>query len=499
MLSTNKSLQYYPHSNRPISESASRTISYLIQSGIAHITKTARPVPAYLQGGDKTLKESGANCHSVKDHRYIAFLWAAVLLLCVFVLNPRLIHAKETPRHQLGNAKLGLFVHYVFGLTQAAPGKPPTQNVNTFADALDANGIAKIAKTMGAQYVVFTSYHWRMTVLFPSQVWGALFPDHVSKRDVIGALAQALNREHIHLVLYVHPDDRHDFTKPMIEKLIHAGYCSPSFHGGEPHDPKWNRLYYRLLNEIGQRYGKEIAGYWEDDGGGGSNGVKVQKIMEHYTPGAAIWVNGNASHPPATLVGGENWKLFDHNPAPHLYNTSTHQVAMVIAKNWWATKGKLTYTPASMYRFLICSIATQGEHNGGVVYATSPFSSNQWETGVPAGLAALGKLVRANAKAIYNTVPSRAYVSGEAASQKPHWGVAVDSLNGRTVYLHVLMPPSGRTLSIGNPADGLTFSRAALLNGGRVKIQAGPSGYRLTLPPSTTWNQVDTVFALHVK
>lgn len=424
---------------------------------------------------------------------------AVTLLFFLYVLIPVTVHAKESPRQRLANAKLGLFVHYVFGLTEAAPGKPPMQDVNAFADDLNVNGIAQMAKTMGAQYVVFTSMHWRMTVLFPSQVWGSLFPGHVTKRDVVGALARALNREHIWLVLYVHPDDRHDFTRPMLQKLISAGHCSPTFHGGEPYDPKWNRLYYRLLNEIGQRYGKEIAGYWEDVRGAGSNGVKVQKIMERYTPGAAIWVNGAVNHAPATLVGRENWKLFDHNPSPHLYNTSSHQVAIVIAKNWMAEKGKLAYTPANMYRFLICSIATQGEQNGGVVYATSPFSNNQWEAGVPAGLSALGKLVKANSKAIYNTVPSRAYISGEAADQKPSWGVAVDSLDGGTVYLHVLMRPSGRTLQIGKPANGDVFVRASLLNGSPVKLQADPSGYRLTLPHAVTWSKVDTVIALQVK
>lgn len=405
----------------------------------------------------------------------------------------------ETPRQHLANAKLGLFVHYVFGLTQAAPGAPPLRHVNAFAGALDVNGISKMAKTMGAQYVVFTSMHWRMTVLFPSQVWGALFPNHVSKRDVIGELARALNREHIRLVLYVHPDDRHDFTKPMLQKLVRAGYSSQSFNGSEPRDPKWNRLYYRLLREIGQHYGKEIAGYWEDDRGAGTEGGRVQNIMEHDTPGAAIWVNGNVSHPPATLVGGENWKLFDHDPAPHLYNTSNQQAAVVVAKGWWAKDGKLAYTPASMYRFLICTIGTHGQENGGVLYATSPFSNNQWETGVPAGLARLGNMMRANSKAIYNTVPSRAYVSGQAADQKPSWGVAVDSPDSGMVFLHVLMPPKGRILHIAQPANGVTFSGAALLNGEALRLDPSPSGYNLTLPAAVSWNKVDTVIALQVK
>jgi hypothetical protein len=80
----------------------------------------------------------------------------------------------------------------LFGLTQAASGQPPMQNVNAFADAVNVNGIAQMAKTMGAQYVVFTSMHWRMTVLCPSKVWGSIFPDHVTQRDLIGALAHRL-------------------------------------------------------------------------------------------------------------------------------------------------------------------------------------------------------------------------------------------------------------------------------------------------------------------
>jgi hypothetical protein len=152
-----------------------------------------------------------------------------------------------------------------------------------------------------------------------------------------------------------------------------------------------------------------------------------------------------------------------------------------------------------MYRFLICSIGTKGEDNGGVVYATSPYSDNQWESGVAEGLTGLGKLIRSNAKAIYNTVPSHVYVSGEDATHKPKWGVAVDSPDGKTVYLHVLMAPSGQTLEIGKPANNVTFSKAALLDGTAITIKADDSGYRLTLPNGTKWNGVDTVIALSVE
>jgi hypothetical protein len=430
-----------------------------------------------------------------------------IFSLVLLVPAHQAIFAATMGRTNLANAKLGLFVHYVFGLTEAAPGKPPLKNVNRFADDLNVNGIANMASAMGAQYVIFTAYHWRMTMLFPSRVWGGIFPNHVSHRDVISALAAALKAKGIALVLYVHPDDRHDFPLPMLNKLVRLGWTSRRdvqycLRGREPHDPKWNRLYYRILNEIGRRYGTKISGYFEDDWGGGSNGNTVRQIMLRYTPHAAIWVNGFRAGPPATLIGGENWTLFNHNPAPQLYPTTSHMLAVVVTGNWgvwWAAKGHLNYTPQAMYRFFICSIATRGNHNGGVVYATSPFSNNQWEPGVRKGLAELGRFIKSRARSIYNTVPSRAYVSGDSIAQKPDWGVAVDSINGKTVYLHVLIPPKGRVLQIGRPADHVKFSSARLLNGRFLAISRSRGGYKLTLPAGVKWSAVDTVIALRVK
>jgi uncharacterized membrane protein len=432
---------------------------------------------------------------------------SVVFLVALALLSPLGVAVGANPvRHtNLANAKLGLFVHYVFGLTQAAPGRPPLKNVNEFANDLNVKGIADMASAMGAQYVIFTAYHWRMTMLFPCPFWSSAFPNHDSSRDVIKSLAQALKLRGIKLVLYIHPDDRHDFSRAMLDKLIKLGWSSRHtlkkclLQHLEPHDRKWNRFFYRLLGYMGHLFGNQIAGYWIDDGDAAANGVKVRNIICHYTPHAAIWANGYKKSAPVTLIGGENWSLFDHNPKPHLYNTTAAQTAVVIAGSWWASGGQLQFTPAEMYRYLVCTIGTKGQRNGGVVYATSPFSDNHWEAGVPAGLAALGKLIKARAQSIYNTVPSRAYVSGDAAAQKPKWGVAVDSMDGKTVYLHILMPPKGRSLQIGKPADHVKFSGAHLLNGRSLRIESNRRGYTVVLPPEMKWNPVDTVIALTVK
>ncbi len=227
--------------------------------------------------------------------------------------------------------------------------------------------------------------------------------------------------------------------------------------------------------------------------------MAVQKIMERYPPGAAIWLNGFGNHPPATLVGGESWGLLDNNPSPHIYRTTAAQTAVVISNGWWAEGGKVKFNARQLYRYLVCSVATKGQHNGGVAYTTGLYSNNQWETGVPQVAQAFGNLVRSNAKAIFNTRPSKAYVSGQAAAAKPAWGVAVDSRHRHIVYLHVLMPPRGQTLNIARPADGAVFASAKLLHGGPIALAKTASGYAITLPTGVRWSHLDTIIALKVK
>ncbi len=106
-------------------------------------------------------------------------VYRLLLLLCAALPISGKTLLAQTPKQFMQQAKLGLFVHYVYGLTQAAPGKPPHKSLAKFAKDLDVNAIAKLASQMDAQYVILTSWHWRMTTLFPSKVWGNLFPHHV--------------------------------------------------------------------------------------------------------------------------------------------------------------------------------------------------------------------------------------------------------------------------------------------------------------------------------
>ncbi len=120
--------------------------------------------------------------------------------------------------------KLGLFVHYMnpakeyrWGSTQWADGSQ-VQSLGELADNFDADDLAKTAASMGVQYVIFTTWHANMNVLYPSKVMKKWLPGHCTERDVIRDLISALKARKIKLILYVHPSDGHDFTKEDQER-----------------------------------------------------------------------------------------------------------------------------------------------------------------------------------------------------------------------------------------------------------------------------------------
>jgi len=404
--------------------------------------------------------------------------------------------AAISPRAYCMNAKMGLFVHYTLGTyhdghyggTWTSPSGKPATDLNAVADALDVRALASVAEAMGAQYVIFTAYHAGMNLLYPSPIWGRVFPNKVARRDLVGDLADALKAKGIPLILYVHPDDRHDLTAAEQKKLMESGYSSSQVNITEgsdrrPPDPLWEASYVQLIDEIGSRYGGRIIGYWED--GGLCDGAKVKAAMLEHTPDAAIWKNGGWTGPPATLIGSE-------------IENRKQQWAATVTGNWWASGGKLTRSPQEMYRATVLWAATQGQANGGIAWSAGPYLNNEWETGVAEAFKELGRLMHANGKAIYGTVASASYVTNPSAH--PKWGVATDSADGSTVYLHVLNPPQAASLQIGKAADGRVFDRATLLrNGKAIGLAATDQGYVLTLPKGEKWSEVDTVLRLTTK
>ena len=423
----------------------------------------------------------------------------------------------QNRKSPLSRAKLGVFVHYVCGLTPATPqgGNLADRGVDAFARALDVEALAELTKQAGAEYLIFTAYHAGIRMLYPSKVWAEVFPDKVSKRDLIGDLADACKKRGLGLVLYVHPNDRHDLNPAEQQKLIDAGWAESILTkdsiwidkegdladtGRRGTDPKWNKMYFRIIDEIGTRYGTRIAGYWQD--GPGPDGIAVRKIMLKHTPDAAIWLNSCATRadlPPANLLGGEYivTPLNTNDPTTRL--TTPLQNSITLNGDWTASGNRVKYPVENLYRMTVTMAATEGQVNGGFVMAAGPWSNNDWPPGTVDLMKAMGILMKRNGASIYGTVPSTAFVT-TSTDKQPAWGCATQTPDGKTVYAHVLRPPKdGNRVELGIPANDCRFREAKVLGGeNNAKLEQTPTGVAVTLPAGVSWDSLDTVIVLTV-
>ncbi|MFZ2147912.1 MAG: discoidin domain-containing protein [Sedimentisphaerales bacterium] len=427
-----------------------------------------------------------------------AFLGLSVLtsVACVAQLS-----AQPDRVEAFGKYKMGLFVHYTFGSYPGTAAKPEgglPKDVNELADNFDTKAFANVVDAMGAQYVQFTVFHAGMNVLYPSRIMGDKFPHKASKRDLIGDLLKELDSRGIKLVLYWHPQDGHDLT-PEEQHVCGWGKFET-----------WNPFITSLIDETSSRYGDKIAGYWLDSLVRSDilNGDKFKATILENSPHAVVWVNyGKQYNEQATYPGLSDLIASEYYPrpngSPNTDDWPVHhsQMNIVVGGQWWAVpNGRVAVDGKNMYRFTIRVAATRGQRNGGVVWAASPYVNQQWEAGVIDAFNDLGKLIKPRKESIYDTLPSTAYVTLSKSLQKDTWGVATDSADGKFVYLHVLDPPKGRTLTITKASDDREFTKASLLIGGQaMKLKSAlAAGYELTLPEDANWEEVDTVIRLRV-
>ncbi len=150
-----------------------------------------------------------------------------------------------------GDAKYGVMFQWgAWGFPKNGPAKPWPKMIDDF----DVNAFAKMVdEEMGAGYVIW-SLTWRDSkVSAPLESVEKLVPGHTSKRDLIGDLADALNKRGIKLMLYYHAG--HEDVKWWSANwrsnddttLFVDNWCS-------------------LISEIGTRYGERLSGWFFDDG-----------------------------------------------------------------------------------------------------------------------------------------------------------------------------------------------------------------------------------------
>jgi len=120
------------------------------------------------------------------------------------------------------------------------------------------NQFANMVQETGAGYVVWSAT-WR-TYYFPAPIKAidAILPGRTSERDLIGDLADALGKRNIRLLLYYHCGKG--------DKEWEARNWSTTNWNVMGVDPLFRHNWISLITEIGQRYGRMLAGWLIDEG-----------------------------------------------------------------------------------------------------------------------------------------------------------------------------------------------------------------------------------------
>lgn len=416
--------------------------------------------------------------------------------------------------HPVKDARYGLFVHYVPGLTVDQAGNV-VADLNTLANSFNATDFAEDLEDFGVDYVKFTAWHKGMFPLYPSAVMtqyrGA---DASAQRDVISAMIDTVSAKGIPVVLYTHPRDGHDMSH---EDQLSTGWARP----GTPYsaDPNplaldfqaWNDFVYASYDELLARYADRLAGIYidEGDGSGQSQSVvdylRLKTLIRSYSENLLVQHNFFGSIYSADIGDKEYSRVeeFASTNGRVWPSRSNLSVSPTVTPTWWtslpATQNAVVYSAADMYRYSIL----QGSANlagGGVSWAAGPYPGGGWESGFATTMTTIGGWRTEVSPSLARTLPSRAWPTPNNATVNtlPWGGVAVRSRNDHIDYLHVFDPPAGNTLTLPAPVDGRVVKAAVMLrSGATATVQQSSTNVTVTLPTGESWHSLDTVIALH--
>jgi hypothetical protein len=208
--------------------------------GRLHLTRGINPV---------TLQVSGAE----RD--------AMLRLRCLEVLpesaQAEMTAAEESARaHRASTdwfvkAGYGAMFHWT-DFTQPRDGmkKPYPEAVTAF----DVDTFARLMSEIGAAYVIFTLNHAHPHCPAPIQAWEAIHPGWTTRRDLIGDIADVLEKRGIRFLLYI--------NSPVLTMLGDIG--TTGLYKLTCSEEQFTEIHKNVLTEIGSRYRDNLAGYWFD-------------------------------------------------------------------------------------------------------------------------------------------------------------------------------------------------------------------------------------------
>ena len=146
----------------------------------------------------------------------------------------------------LVKAKYGVMFHWEpHSQPRHGPIKPYAEAVRDF----DVNAFAEMVEKTGAGYVIFTLNHGHSQWPAPIKSWEKIHPGWTTERDLIGDIANVLDKRGIKLMLYI-------ASHCVVEDALSCDSISSVEEAIDVHA--------ETLKEIGLRYGRKLAGYWFD-------------------------------------------------------------------------------------------------------------------------------------------------------------------------------------------------------------------------------------------
>ena len=156
-------------------------------------------------------------------------------------IQERKIAQQRANTDWLAHAAYGVMFHWT---SESTPRRGPALPYQRAVDAFDVAAFAEMVESTGARYVIFTVNHAKPHCPAPIKSWERIHPGSTTKRDLLGEIAQALEARNIRLMLYM--------ASHTVGKLRVAT------------GTEYLRIHKDVLQEMGQRYGTRVAGYWFD-------------------------------------------------------------------------------------------------------------------------------------------------------------------------------------------------------------------------------------------
>lgn len=426
---------------------------------------------------------------------------------------------KEMRMERFRDYKYGFFVHYVWGgtayLATPNPDGSTPNGLQELADQFPVEQFAQQMERIGAQYVIFTAFHANMNAMYPSQVLDRFLPGHSAKRDLIREVIDALKSKGIQVMLYTHPRDGHDLTKEEGEPLGWALSYNPATGAPTPEpdfslyqSAKWNDFINALYEELTDRYGADLLGLYMDEGDAEGKSWKVvdyprlERTIHKKYPHLVLVQNYYGDLYSCDLGSKEfcHWREFKTTNGED-WPCYASSVGAVMASEFFPTGSNqqevCVYSPEDLFRYTVLE-ASACSDGGGIQWAAGPYPDGSWEKDVMEQMEQVYRYLKPIEASVKNTRPSTAYPTVPGTSiRQLEWGVATQSADGETTYLHILKKPQGLELKLPLPQDGRMFSSAGLLSNGKaVTLKKEEDCILLTLSPDCEWDILDTVICL---